>query len=262
MKELKLNRAHKQLILDNMYRIIEYGLDYNTCFSVLHGYDMNRLKDFYIPEVLYTFAISNQMIINANEETYPFIVKTDNWSVYMDYDKLSEELKNKFPDKSIVILIGRCNTPYLAYASNRRTYCIFNNDQRKLITIDETKRIYVAIGKKSFIENAPEDIIKEYKAIKLKEDGKIIFTELFLPALKEKAKIINATIYKDEDYKNIQYKMNIPAGVITKVIKDFIDANLGDCLNHLNIDYSMTYNQFGGAELNFNLDKFTKSITK
>ena len=250
MKELKLNRAHKQFILDNNHRILRDNISHSACLALLYENKIKLIEDLYIPEELYTFPL-------AQSDSYSFLSDYCN-TTYIDYDKLLKEVSKKFPGKSIEIIIDRGTQTHgwLSYAS--KLVDNLPNNVRRLNYVGY--RFYVAVGKKPFIENTFDDVAEKYNKIKFRENTIDIFTKIFLPTLIEKAKLIQAKVSSDNDSTLTNYTVCIPSNILDKAITDFIDANIGNYLKSLNIDYHLSYSQYKGATLNLKFDEYIKKL--
>ena len=253
MKELKLNRARKQLILDNNHRILRDNISHAECLNLLYTNEIKQIEDLYIPEELYTFILTQ----SKDNDSYPFLF--DNYNVTcIDYDKLLDEVSKKFPGKSIEIIIER-GIQWLSYASNLVDYFSDTKTLRRILKYTG-HRFYVVVGKKPFIENTFDDVIEKYNKIKFRENAVDIFTKMFLSVLSEKSKLINATVSSDNTSTQTDYTVHIPSNVLDKAITDFIDANIGNYLKSLNIGYHLSYDQYKGATLNLKFDEYIKKF--
>ena len=253
MEELKLNRARKQLILDNNHRILEDDASHSACLSLLYTNKIKQIEDLYIPEELYTFTL----VRSEDNNKYSCLIEYFN-AICIDYDKLLEEVSKKFPGKSIEILINRGTQTHnwLSYASNLIEYLSGN---RRLLKYTG-HRFYVAVGKKPFIENTFDDVVETYNKIKFRESTVNIFAEMFLPTLIEKSKLIQANVSSDNTSTQTNYTVHIPSDVLDKVITDFIDANIGNYLKSLNINYHLSYDQYKGARLDLKFNEYTMKL--
>ncbi len=253
MEELKLNRARKQLILDNNHRILRDSISHATCLNLLYENKIKIIEDLYVPEELYTFTL----VRSEDNNRYSFLVEYSN-TICIDYDKLLEEVSKNFPGKSIEILVNRGTQTHdwLSYASNLTDNVL---DNRRLLKYTG-HRFYVAVGKKPFVENTFDDVIETYNRIKFRESTVDMFTEMFLPTLIEKSKLMQAKVSSDDTSTQTQYTVRIPSNVLDKVITDFIDANIGNYLKCLGIGYHLSYGQYNGATVDLKFNEYTMKL--